>query len=211
LKLYADGKLPNIVFSDEKLFTIEQAFNPQNDRVYLSTRQGANSERLQFQRAQGAASVMVWAAVTADGRSPLVFLPARVKINGAIYRESVLDAVLRPWSQQHFGTRRFTFQQDSAPAHKARQTQQWLRDHVPNFIPASEWPASSPDLNPLDFSVRANLEKKVCSTRHTSTESLKAALLREWDRLPQEDVRAACESFPDRLARVVRAKGGHIE
>ncbi|CAF4636573.1 unnamed protein product, partial [Rotaria magnacalcarata] len=44
------------------------------------------------------------------------------------------------------------------PAHKAKSTQQWLVDNCPDFIRSEERPASSPDLNPLDYSIWETLE-----------------------------------------------------
>ena len=35
---------------------------------------------------------MVWAAITADGRSPLEFIDRGVKINAEYYRESMLES-----------------------------------------------------------------------------------------------------------------------
>lgn len=46
-----------------------------------------------------AAQLVVWAAVTENGRSPLVFLPLgpdKVKMNQQIYREKVLRPGLIP-------------------------------------------------------------------------------------------------------------------
>ena len=37
LQRYADGDMERIVFSDEKLFVIEEHLNAQNDRVYAAT------------------------------------------------------------------------------------------------------------------------------------------------------------------------------
>ena len=34
----------------------------------------------------------------------------------------------------------FTFQQDGAPAHGAKTTQEWLGQHCPNFIGKDCWP-----------------------------------------------------------------------
>lgn len=208
---YARMEIPNLVFSDEKIFTVQQVVNRQNHRVYLRDRSGDHAAHLQVGRSQAPASVMVWAAVTADGRAPLVFLPEGVKVNASVYRERVLEASLKPWTRKHFRGETCTFQQDSAPSHKARETQQWLRENVPRFIAASDWPPYSPDLNPLDFCVWGYLESKVCTKRYPTIHALKTALLREWERLPQDIVRAACSAFPRRLGAVIKAKGGHIE
>lgn len=42
IRLHESGSLPNIVFSDEAPFTIEQCVNKQNDRVYLTERSYEN-------------------------------------------------------------------------------------------------------------------------------------------------------------------------
>ncbi|QQP37132.1 Transposable element tcb1 transposase [Caligus rogercresseyi] len=42
----------------------------------------------------------------------------------------------------------YTFQQDSAPVHKAKLVQSWLKKNVPNFWYFNIWPPNSPDLNP---------------------------------------------------------------
>jgi len=44
-----------------------------------------------------------------------------------------------------------SFQQDNAPAHTARKTMQLLTCETPDFIVPALWPASSPDLNPVDY------------------------------------------------------------
>ena len=80
---------------------------------------------------------MVWVAVTTDGRSPFVFIDRGVKRNAEYCREKVLNTVLKPWTEKHFGRIPWTFQQDSAPPHSARVNK--------------EWPPKSPDLNPRTF------------------------------------------------------------
>ena len=41
----------------------------------------------------------------------------------------------------------FTFQQDGAPAHRARKTVELLKVETPDFIPPNLWPPNSSDLN----------------------------------------------------------------
>ena len=110
------------VFSDEKIFNIEQVHNSHNDRVYAANRSDLHPDKKFVQRRQGPASVMVWAGVCASGKTPLVFLEKGVKVNQEIYRKQVLEDVLLPWAQIHFGNQQWVFQQDSAPAHRAKTT-----------------------------------------------------------------------------------------
>ncbi|KAF2358823.1 hypothetical protein FHG87_010421 [Trinorchestia longiramus] len=60
-------------------------------------------------------------------------------------------------------------------------------------------------------SVVSILETRVLATPHTFLESLEAKLQREWEAIPQEQIRAACDAFVYRLKAVVLNKGGYIE
>ena len=199
------------MFYGEKLFTVEQFVNKQNDRVWCRKRSSVDPDVFQATRRQGPTSIMVWARITASGRTPLVFVPEEMKISAEVYRKSILQDCLVPWATNHFSGGSWVFQQDSAPAHNARMTQEWLRTSVPDFISTSQWPPYSPDLNPLEFSIWSILESKVCATKHRSLDSLKHSLKREWERIPQEIMRKAVDAFMGRLDLVIRAKGGHIE
>ena len=80
----------------KKLFIVEQVINKQNDRIWAQARSSPNSSQFQFSLSQGAGSVMVWAGITATGRTPLVFVEQGVKINAQIYKETILEDCLKP-------------------------------------------------------------------------------------------------------------------
>jgi hypothetical protein len=56
----------------------------------------------------------------------------------------------------------FIFQQDDAPAHTARTTQQWIEQNSPDFMKKDVWSPNSPDLYPLDYHVWGNARKVPC-------------------------------------------------
>jgi inhibitor of nuclear factor kappa-B kinase subunit alpha len=211
IKRFSDGRHSQIVFSDEKIFTIEAVLNNQNDRILAKSIQEANLKGRIVKRNAHPASVMVWGGITSNGKTPLVFIDSGVKMTGNIYLEKILNAVVKPWSLSHFGNNPWCFQQDSAPPHKAKMVQRWCSAEFPDFIAHDKWPPNSPDLSPLDFSVWSVLETKACASPHKSLDSLKAALQEAWDDLDGEYLRSTCDAFMKRLKLCVKAKGALFE
>ena len=205
------GDVERIVFSDETLFVIEEHLNAQNDRVYAAAFEAISERVRTVQRFQKPGSVMVWGAVSSRGKFPLVFVESGVKVNAAYYREAILEGCLKAEAQRVFGLGQWTFQQDSAPAHKAKIVQDWCRAQIPDFISSSEWPPSSPDLNPLDYSIWDILEARVNAVQHRSMDSLKKHLRAEWRKLSMNVIRNSIASWRRRLQAVVKKRGGRFE
>jgi len=55
----------------------------------------------------------------------------------------------------------FIFQQDSAPAHQARDMVRFLEQSAPAFIPPDLWPPNSTNLNPVDYKIRGDIQQRV--------------------------------------------------
>ena len=68
------------------------------------------------------------------------------------------------------------FQQDGAPAHNARVVINYLNQRFGNQWLGTNgpvrWPARSPDLTPLDFSIWAYIKEKVYTTPPPNLETL---------------------------------------
>ena len=210
LKRHAIHGLESFLFSDEKLFTIEEATNTQNGRI-ISSSVSSIPELRYVNRIQKPLSVMVWAGISSIGRTPLIFVPVGVKIDTQTYRELILEPVIQDLSKPMFYGKPLVFQQDGGPAHTSNATQAWLRNNNPDYIQKEERPPYSPDLNLMDYSIWSILETRACSKSHTNVDSLKKSSCREWERIPQEILRATIEAFPKRLKVVIERKGGFIE
>ncbi|KAI6651101.1 Transposase [Oopsacas minuta] len=198
-----------ILFSNEKLFTVEEVSNRQNDRILASRSQDVPDSIKYIDRVQKPLSLIVWAGVSAGSRTHLIFVPQGVKTNSQTHRELVLEPEIASAGEKLFQNHPWTYQQDSAPAHASKVSQGWFREQ--DRFHKDEWPPSSPDLNPLDYSVWANLESKACEKSHKSLESLKVSLLSEWQKIPQEELRKAVHQFWGRLTSVIHKTGGYIE
>ena len=94
----------------------------------------SSSEGKIVTRRQYPQSVMVWAAVTETGRSPLFFVPSGVKLNSQRYIAHILEGCLLPSAKKHFQGVSWSLQQDSAPSHASKITQSWIQRKIPSFI-----------------------------------------------------------------------------
>ncbi|CAF0781661.1 unnamed protein product [Didymodactylos carnosus] len=131
LKRHDDESVKKIIFSDEKLFVVEAKLNAQNDRMYSLAIEDIPENFRTVQRFQKSSSVMIWGAIGHNGKIPLKFVDKGIKITARYYQDEILRSTLKPNGQ-------WTFQQDSAPAHKAKTTQAWLRLNCPDFISSEE-------------------------------------------------------------------------
>ena len=86
-------------------------------------------------------SVMVSVAVSSLGHTDLFFIDQGTKVNGQCYRDVLLHQQLLPAIRDLSGDF-FTFQQDNAPAHRARETVQLLTCETPCSLHRSSSVAS---------------------------------------------------------------------
>lgn len=139
-----------ILFSDEKNFHVDRVLNRRNDR-YIELPDNPVSASSKFgARTKHPATVMVLGVLGSDGKvCPPIFVPEGLKVTAEVYQRLLKEKVL-PWIEENYPEDTVTFQQDGAPAHTAKTTQQLLKSTV-RFWDKSVWPPSSPDLNPLDY------------------------------------------------------------
>jgi len=132
-------------------------------------------------------------------------------VNGEYYRNNLLGQKLLPDMRRLSQDEFFVFQQDGAPAHRARDTITFLEQQTPDFIPPTLWPPNSPDLNPVDYSIWSVLQEKVYRSKITDVDELKARLMDEWAQFEQSIVDAAISQWRRRLSACVRVRGAHFE
>jgi hypothetical protein len=140
----------------------------------------------------------------------MFFVDPGVKINGSYYRDVLLAQHLLP-AIRYIAGDFYVFQQDSAPAHRARETVEYLRAETPEFISPDLWPPNSPDLNPVDYRIWGFVQERVYHRVIRDVGDLKKRLLEVWSTLPQSVVDSAIDQWKVRLAACVQASGRHFE
>ncbi len=120
--------------------------------------------------------------------------PLRSKVNTAVYQE-VLEHFMLPAADQLYGDADFIFQQDLAPAHSAKATSTWFKDHG---IPVLNWPANSPDLNQW---------RGRCDMPDPTMQKSWRTLSEQPGLITPEQCHRLIDSMPCRIAAVIQAKG----
>ena len=157
------------------------------------------------------ATVMVFGVASCEGHiMPPHIFEVGLKVNTKMYLD-VLKSVVIPWCNQMAGERPLVWQQDSAPAHKSKETQAWLQKEYYDFVPFFHWPPFSPDMNPLDFFVWSYVENITNMTSHNTKASLIAAIRRVFAELPPALVEKACFLFRIPIKVVIEAESSYIE
>ena len=93
---FKGGSHKSILFTDEKIFTVEQSLNKQNGRVYATSQPYVAVQHTGYPK-----SIMVFASITSDGKTPLIFVPQGIKVNGNNYLD-MLKTEIVPWAKKHF-------------------------------------------------------------------------------------------------------------
>ena len=140
-------------------------------------------------------TIMIWGCICGNMKGPMVFWNNEEwgkSVNGMSYWDNIITPHLYPFWRQLSSDRLdyIYLQQDCAPAHRAKVTTQLLT----NLIILSyffKWPASSPDLNPIEHVWRLMKDHIYRgSPRPTTNILLRQAIQEEWDQITRYGILA---------------------
>jgi len=185
-----------VAWTDEKKFNLD---GPDGFSYYWHD---LRKEPLIFsKRQQGGGGVMIWASFAYNFKSEISFISG--KMNAVSYQELLsenIDAILEAFPEENW-----IFQQDNAPAHRAKATINWFKRKK---IALMSWPPLSPDLNPIE-NAWGLLARKVYDNgrQFTTIQDLKSAITRAWDEIDQNQLNALVDSMPTRIFELIRLNG----
>lgn len=147
---------------------------------------------------------MMWLCIEAGGRSRLTRCDKTQ--DSQSYQTKVLTPNLGFLKTRggHRGRTPITFMQDGASCHTSLSTIGFLRRNGVKVLP--NWPANSPDLNPVEH-CWAWLSKRLVGKSFRTEDELEAAIRAEWDQKPPELLRNLYASMYCRIMNVIAAKG----
>lgn len=187
-----------VIWSDESKF--ELFSSKRKVTVWRKKGTALDPKNLKPTVKHGGGSVMVWGCMATSGVGKLVFIDG--KMDQCVYK-NILEQNLLGSARQLNIESDFVFQQDNDPKHTAKSVKKWLSENVNNIL---EWPAQSPDLNPIEH-LWEHLDRKIHENRISNINELKTVIETEWNNIPAEVTKKLVHSMPRRLQAVREAKG----
>jgi hypothetical protein len=153
----------------------------------------------------GGGSLMLWAGFSYYGKTTLAF--TSFKMNSRAYI-TVLQGHLIPFIMNvHEGEA--IFQQDNAAIHVSRETKEWLTNSGINFI---NWPAISPDCNPMENLWGVLVQRIYADNRQYETvQDLKSAVIEAWNGNEHNILKNLIKSMRNRMIELLKKNGNKID
>jgi hypothetical protein len=193
----------HVVFSDEARFEVYR----QDGRIRVRRRvEELYHEQCILPRVQaGGGGITVWGAFHAGGKTDLVVLDGYLNQHQYIH---ILQTTLMPFARGFFRNN-FVFQDDNAPAHRARRVMIFLEEQeVEHMV----WPACSPDMNPIEH-LWAEVTRNINNQMHqpTNVRECHQAVVDAWAAIPLNTLRSLSESMPRRVRALQAVRGGYTK
>ena len=190
------------MFSDEKRLSLRHVDG--GKWVYRRPGERFENGNVLEKTQYGGGSIMFWGGISGrTGKTELVEIPGN--LNHERYIDEVIIPHVLPTAEQIGND--FVFQQDNARPHVANNVIAYL--HAEG-ITLMEWPASSPDLNPIE-NLWSQLQRAVDARTNDDTTLRELADIapEEWDRIPHINVQRLIRSMTKRCRECRARQGGH--
>lgn len=198
-----DDVLDLSFFSDEAWFYLSGYVNKQNYRTWSVV----NPHNI-IEVPLHPVKVGIWLAVSRRRIIGPIFF--HNTINGQRYRQQLLEPFLEQVHPEEFEGG--FFQQDGATAHTTQQNLGFLEEFFPGrVVSRGTWPARSPDLNALDFSIFGYIKDQVYKERINNLEELMERITLICDEITPDTLQHIFNNMKRRVLLCMQQNGGHFE
>ena len=188
----------NVVFTDEKKWNLD---GPDGYNYYWQNLNKFDDQTYFSKDPYGKQSVMVLGAISYEGK--LELLRVDEVINSRHYCQ-MIENHLYPDAHALFGED-FILQQDRSSSHVSKETLCFLENWN---IEVMDWPAKSPDLNPIE-NVWGILTRMVFhdGAVYDTKDQLWRAIKSCWENLSMETIQSLVDSMNSRMIKVIEKNG----
>jgi transposase len=190
----------NVIFSDEKKFNLD---GPDGYKFYWD---GIDAKSQYFStNIHDKSSVMIWGGFSFFGTTELSFIDGNIDATKYI---KTLNNHLIPYIKK-CDDDGLIFQQDNARPHTAGSTIEWMEE---KGIERLDWPAYSPDLNPIENLWGLLVQRVYANGRYfTNTDDLKKTIVFEWNNIEKSILESLTLSMKNRMFEVMSCGGGNTK
>jgi transposase len=155
----------------------------------------------------GGGSIAIWGCMTAAGPGYMCRLDGH--LNQDLYLRILEDELQQTIKHYQFDSAKVIFQQDNAPAHTSIAVRKWFAAQEYQVL---DWPAQSPDLNPIEtlwaiIKRRLNRYERPPSGMNELWERVEEI----WNQISPGTCKGLIRSMPSRIKKVLEAKGRWID
>ena len=197
-RAHLHDKLDELVFLDESPIEATSPPNAKNDGTWLL--KGEEAKMVQMDKHP--TKINAIAAISKLGNSKLYLYSQ--SMNGPLFT-TYLSKILKDLRNGPFKNRSFRLVMDSASYHRYRHTEEWLKKRKVIAVSKKEWPASSPDINPIE-NLWANLQNRITSKSPRTMHALKCTATRVWNSFKQQEIAPYINALPSRYREIIKSK-----
>lgn len=147
----------------------------------------------------GGGKINVWGCFSRDGLGPIH------EIKGIMFKEdykAILKDVMLPHAKQEMA-RGWIFQQDNDPKHTANLVKDFMKSKKIRLL---EWPAQSPDLNPIE-NLWDYVDRQIGDRKPSNAAELMSLIKQAWESISIDYLIKLVDSMPKRCKAVIDANG----
>ncbi|GFV12418.1 transposable element Tcb2 transposase [Trichonephila clavipes] len=174
--------------------------NPDNRRIFIWRDRGSrNNPAFVHESVRlGGGGVLVYGGISIDGRTDL-YIIRDGPLTAHRYRDAILRHIVVPYAAAIGDD--FILMDDNSRPHRGNLVEDSLFEEG---IVRMEWPACSPDMDPIEH-VWDALGRRVAGRQPPpqTLQELERALLEEWDRIPQLVINSLIDSHASKVLNVV--------
>ncbi|GFX38623.1 transposable element Tcb2 transposase [Trichonephila clavipes] len=200
---WRDCEWGRVLFTDESRFSLSS----NSHRILIWRERGSRNHPSNIieRDMYGGRGVLVWGGIMLGSRTDLHIFDAG-SVNGNRY----CNEILLPYVRLFRGAMglRFLFMDDNAPCHRTVAAEQLLESED---IERMDWPARSPDLNPIEHVCDFLGRRLAARTLPPVTiRELRLALQDKWAAMPQQLIGTLILSMGRRCETCLAVRGDHI-
>jgi transposase len=191
--------LTDLVFLDESPIEATAQPNPRNDGTWLAAEERGRDVQVD----KHPMKINVISAISLRGTSGLYYY--KENMNSGVFIK-YLKKIVNDLRKGPFKDRQFTLVMDSATFHTSAMVIKWMTQRGIKFVPRSEWPSSSPDINPIE-NLWEPIQKRVQAREPRTMKGLKRVATRVWSELKMEEIAKFINVLPRRYQEIISEKG----